>query len=224
MYFIFLVMHPYAISQGFMNINILFTLAFAITTSLVSFVSYKIYKLTNRKELKLFSLAFLSFSFAYIVQLILGIALKYKLESVVRAKFRTAVPFIFASNFTHMILFSIGLIILVYMTCKLKDKKLLGLLLGLVLIPILFSQISLHIFHIISLFILLFITFFYYKNYKQHRNLKTKLVLIAFIFLFVSNFTFIFAVNRGLFFITGRSLELIAYMCILINLRLLTKK
>jgi hypothetical protein len=216
-------MSHYAISQGFMNINILFTLAFAITTFLVSFISYKVYKLTGRKELKLFSFAFMSFSFAYILQLILGIVLKYKLETIVRAKLRTVVPFITASTFSHEILFSIGLILLVYMTCKSKDKKLLGLLLGLVMIPILFNPMSIHIFHIIASFMLMFIVLFYYNNYKHHKNLRTKLVLIAFVFLLISNFTFIFSARQGLFFILGRSLELIAYICILVNLRLLTK-
>jgi hypothetical protein len=216
-------MSHYAISQGFMNLNILFTLAFAVTTFLVSFISYKVYKLTGRKELKLFSFAFLSFALAYILQLILGIVLKYKLETVVRAKLRTMVPFITASTFSHEILFSIGLILLVYMTCKSKDKKLLGLLLGLVLIPILFNPMSIHIFHIIVSFVLMFIVLFYYKNYKHHKNLKTKLVLIAFVFLLISNLTFVFSARQGLFFILGRSLELIAYICILVNLRLLTK-
>jgi len=216
-------MPPYIISQGFMNLNILFTLAFAVTTFLVSLISYKIYKLTSRKELKLFSFAFLSFALAYIIQFVLGVVLKYKLETAIRAKFRTAVPFISASNLSHEIFFSIGLIILVYMTCKSKDKKLLGLLLGLVLIPILFNPLALFVFHIISSFLLIFILFFYYKNYRQHKKLKTKLVLLAFIFLFIANLTFIFAVRQGLFFIIGRSLELIAYICILVNLRLLKK-
>jgi hypothetical protein len=217
-------MSHYAISQGFMNLNILFTLAFAITTFLVSFISYKFYKLTGRKELKLFSFAFISFAFAYILQLILGFVLKYKLENIVRAKLRTAVPFITASTFSHEILFSIGLILLVYMTCKSKSKYIFGLLLGLVLIPIVFNPMSIHIFHIIASFILIFIVLFYYKNYRQHKNLKTELVLIAFVFLLISNFTFVFAARQGLFFILGRSLELIAYICILVNLRLLTKK
>ena len=216
-------MPPYAISQGFMNLNILFTLAFAVTTFLVSFISYKVYKLTYRKELKLFSFAFLSFAFAYILQLILGIVLKYKLETVVRAKFRTAVPFITASTFSHEILFSVGLILLVYMTCKTRSKQLFGLLLGLVLIPILFNPMSIHVFHIISSFMLMFLVLFYYRNYRAHKNLKTELVLIAFVFLLISNFTFIFAARQGLFFILGRSLELIAYVCVLVNLRLLKK-
>jgi hypothetical protein len=216
-------MPPYAISQGFMNLNILFTLAFAVTTLLVSFISYKVYKLTGRNELKLFSFAFLSFALAYILQLILGIVLKYKLETVVRAKFRTAVPFITASTFSHEILFSIGLILLIYMTCKTKSKQLLGLLFGLVLIPIVFNPISIHVFHVITSFMLMFIVWFYYKNYRQHKNLKTKLVLIAFMFLFISNLTFVFATRQGLFFILGRSLELIAYVCVLVNLRLLRR-
>jgi hypothetical protein len=216
-------MPNYAISQGFMNLNILFTLAFAITTFLVGLISYKIYKLTGRKELKLFSFAFISFAFAYLLQLILGVVLKYKLETVVRAKLRTAVPFIAASTLSHELLFSIGLILLVYMTCKAKSRYILGLLLGLVLIPIVFNPMSIHVFHIIASFMLMFIVLFYYKNYRQHKNLKTELVLMAFVFLLISNLTFVFSARQGLFFILGRSLELIAYICILVNLRLLTK-
>ena len=210
-----------------MGFNILFSIAFAIVTLSVSYLSYKIYKLTNRKDLKLFTGAFGCFSLAYIIQTILAFAIQNKLIDTVgrmRGMKAAIMPFQHLSIYTHAILFTIGLVLLTYMTFKAKNKGLLILLLGLVLIPLLTVIKIIPIFHLVSSFLLLFIIYFYYNNYKRHKNIAAELVLLAFIFLLIGNFTFIFSVRQGLFFMLGRLLELIAYICILINLRLLTKK
>jgi hypothetical protein len=219
-------MDGYIISPHFMRFNILFSIAFAIVTLMVSYLSYKIYKLTQQKDLKLFTGAFGCFSLAYIIQTILAFAMQYKIvDTVGRMRgMRAALPFLNLSIYTHAILFSIGLVLLTYMTFKTKHKGLLILLLGLVLIPLLTAINIIPIFHLISSFLLLFIILFYYNNYNQHKKLASKLVLLAFIFLFIGNLTFIFSVRQGIFFMLGRLLELIAYVCIVINLRLLTKK
>jgi hypothetical protein len=217
-------MDAYIIAPKFMLFNLVFSLAFAIVTLLVARLSYKMYKLTSRKELKLFTGAFSLFSLAYFLQLIFGLAIQYRLvEMMGRAKMRAVFPLLSTVTYIHVLLFAIGLTLLAFMTCKTKSNRLLVLLLGLVLIPLFVTSNLLPVFHLVSTFMLLFILLFYYNNYKHNKNLKTELVLLAFIFLLIGNMTFIFAVRQGLFFIFGRSLELIAYICILANLRLLKK-
>jgi hypothetical protein len=219
-------MDTYLVSESFLRIDILFSLIFAISTMFVSIFAHKLYKLTEQKHLKLFSLAFLSFSLTYIIQSILSLVLQFQISDHIDRFGRLHIPFTFKliSIYAHVILFMIGLILLTYMTLKTNNSRVLALLLSLTIVPIILTPTALSTFHILSSILLLFIILFYYNNYRKYSDIKTGLPLLAFIFLFIGHIQFVIALHYGLFFIIGRILELIAYICILITLILLNKK
>ncbi len=219
-------MDGYIIPTGFIRFDVIFSLAFAIVTALVSAYAYRLYKLTSQKGLALFSGAFLSISVAYIIQTIFNFIIRYRIgELISRLARREAVfPLKILSAYFYTIFFAIGLVLLTYMTLKTNKTRILALLLGVVILPIIITQQALRIFHITALVLLLFISYFYYTNYTKHKNLQSLLILLAFIFLFMSNIQFAISLRQRLFFIAARSLELVAYSCILISLGLINKK
>jgi len=127
-------------------------------------------------------------------------------------------------NNSHIIFVMIGLILLIYMTLKVKNIKIMLLLFGVIYISLIFSPGQLFLFHVLSSLLLGFIVLYYYDSYKARKQLQKLVVLIAFVFLFLGQLALIFSVQNATFFMTGRILQLIAYLCILANLVLIIRK
>ncbi len=220
-------MNAYKIFSWFMGYNAMLKIGFALITLLVFIYAFHLYKLTSQKQLKLFSFAFLSISLSYIMNFLIGLSIFYMLPTRAVGKFmhtrafQTAMIF---GNFLHMLLFTIGLVLLTYMTFKHKDKKLLFLLLALGILPLLFISKPILLFHLISVAFLIVIVLFYKANYKKHKKTQSFLVLSAFLFLLLSNLLFIFSIQSALSHFIGDMLELVAYLLILANLMLLKRK
>ena len=222
-------MDAYNISSGFFRYNLVFGLIFLITTLLVSLFAYKVYKLTKQDQLKLFSLAFLVFSLAYITRLITDVTNFFRLnwiltEGMNRHELREVMFLGVLSDYAFMLFFIGGLILLTYMTFKTKNRPMLFLLFGTVFLSLLLNPLPLFLFHVLASLFFIIIVIHYYKNYKLKRKLQSFLVFLAFVFLFLGNLTLIFSTRNPMPFTLGRILELIAYFFILTDLILIYKK
>jgi hypothetical protein len=217
--------HPFLIPAWFFNYVILFDLAFAIITFIVGLFAFKIYKLSNQKQSKLFGIAFIFISIHYFIQSFLNYSIISKLnENICNfMKLESVNYFNTLGTYSHMILLMIGLITLVYMTLKIKSPEVYSLFLIISFIPILFASNKLFLFYALSSLFLIYISIHYLKNYINNKQPKTLLVLIAFLFLLFGSIHFIFSVDHSTYYIIGHFLELIAYILILINLILVLK-
>jgi len=219
-------MDAYQIFSWFLRYDVILKIAFAVVTMLVCLFSYKIYKLTGKRELKLFSLSFLVFSISYIITFLLNLSILFRFNKGVGKllEFQGMHGFKILGFYSQGLLFLIGLVLLVYMALKLKDKKVLALLLGLVLIPILTVPRPLMLFHIMSSLLLAYIVIYYYKNYVTKKRTHALMVLLAFIFLFSGHLLFILSPHYAIFHLLGDILELAAYVLILVNLIFIGRK
>lgn len=223
-------MDAYNISSGFFRYNIIFGLIFSIITFLVSFFSYRIYKLTKQDQLKLFSLSFLGFSLAYITRFVTQLISFSKLNELLiegarRPEIReTMFPIQTASWYIYMLFFIGGLILLTYMALKIKNKPVLFLFFGTVFLSLTLNPFPLFLFHVLASLFFIIIVIHYYKNYQRKKKMQTFLVFIAFVFLLLGNLTLIFSVRHPVPFTLGRILELAAYFFILTDLILIYKK
>lgn len=208
------------------GIDILIVLSFAIITLIVSLYSFKIYKLTNQETSRLFGLAFLFFSISYFFQSFLNFLIFFEIINSICEilKIQRILSLILFGTYVHITFLIIGLVILTYMTFKVKNKNIFALMLIISLSSLLISINTLYWFYVLSSIFLFFIASYYYSNYLKNCQTKTLLVLIAFIFLFFGHIHFIFALNHYLFYVLGHFLELLAYALILINLYLILKK
>ena len=222
-------MDAYHIPPGFFVYNLVFGLVFLITAMLVSLFSYRVYKLTKQDQLKLFSLAFLGFSLAYITRLVTDVTSFFRLnliltEGMNRHELREIMFSNVLSDYAFMLFFIGGLILLTYMTFKTKNRPMLFLLFGTVVISLLLNPLPLFLFHVLASLFFIIIVIHYYKNYKIKRKLQAFLVFLAFVFLFLGNLTLIFSTRNPMPFTLGRILELVAYFFILTDLILIYKK
>lgn len=216
----------FLIPEWFFQYGMFFEFAFAIITLVVGLFAFKIYKLSNQKQSKLFGVAFIFISIHYFIQSFLNFLIVYKLNENIcnLMKIQSVNTLNILGIYSHMFFFVVGLIILVYMTLKIKSIETFSLLLILPLISVIFSSNKLYIFYAIASVLLIYISIYYLKNYLKNKQPKTLLVLIAFLFLLFGNIHFIFSVDHAIYYSIGHILELIAYSLILLNMFLILKK
>lgn len=200
--------------------GIIFEIIFAIITLIVSFYAFKVYKLTDQRQAKLFSTAFMFIALSYILQTILNLIILWKLDDMV-------VNIINLNNvallnlfglYAHALFFIVGLLILAYMHFKTDNIKILLLMVALVLASIFFTWTKLMLFYLLSSIVLVFIVINYFMNYVKNKTPNTLLVLIAMIFLLFGALHFLLAVDHEIYYVVGHALDFLAYMMILINL------
>jgi len=215
----------YNITNWFFGIDVIFELFFAITTLAVCLYAFKIYNLSKQGHPKLLAYAFLFFSLSYFIESITNFAIISKLNQNICTILK--IKSVYALNLTgiylHILLFTIGLVTLTYMILNIKDKKAYSLLLIISIFFVLSSTNKIYAFYLLSTILLIYISSHYLTNYIRNKQIKTLLVLIAFIFLLLGNAHFMFAVNHVPFYIIGHFLELAAYLLILLNLILVFK-
>jgi hypothetical protein len=210
----------------FIGYDILLEGLFAIITIGVALLAYKIYKNTGTKQVRHLSVAFLFIAISYILQsLFNAFAITQINESICSTlKVQNIYVFQMLGNYFQMLFMMVGLVILLYMTLKVEKQRILWFLLALTVLPLLLFPHTMQLFFFFATVTLGFILWHFIGNYKLHRQSKTLLITLAFLFLFIGKAHFLFAVNHQLFYVLGHILELIAYILILTNLILVLKK
>ena len=204
----------------FLGYGLVFELAFAIITLLVSIYSFKIYRLSGQRQSKIFGTAFLFFSLSYLIQFFINVSILSELsERIISViEFQNIVTLNSLAIFSHMIFFTLGLVTLSYMILNVKNDWIyIGFMIASVLI-IFFSADKINFFYVLSSTLLMVISAHYLKNYMEKKHKRTILILIAFVFLLFGHIHFIFLMNHSTYYVIGNFLELIAYVLILINL------
>lgn len=215
----------FVVPNWFFGYDILIEAIFAIITAFVSFNSYKIYKLCKERVFKLFSLAFLFFTLAYIVQLVFNLLILYDLNSKIMGavNLTTISNLTFIELYIHGVLFIVGLLLLVYNSLKITDLKIFFLMLIILLVSIFFSMNKIFMIYVLSSLLLIYLTLFFGFAYFNNRKNSTLILTIAMGLLFIGVAHFIFAVNHGFFYVWGHFVELLAYGLIAVDLYLVLK-
>lgn len=196
--------------------DILFELFFAITTLLVSLYSFKLHKLSEQRQFKLFGFAFLSIAVSYILQLVLLFMGLLHMNNVVCAKMGIVNPEVFSilGNYAFMVFFITGLTILTYMTFNIKSHKVYLLMFILIITALIFSINKVFSFYLLSAILLLFIIQYYFKNYLEKKKTSALIILFSIISLLASSIFYLLVVIKGvgIYYILAHFTELMIYM------------
>ncbi len=210
----------------FFGYDIALEMIFAVISILIASFALKIYRKTDQRQIKLFSAAFLSIGISYIIESILNyLIISNANESICRAVNIESIELFNAlAAYVHMFFMTVGLVLLVYLTFRIENKKLLLLLLITSLLLVFLSTNPVYAFYLASSIYLIFISWYYISNYRKSRQSQTLLVAVAFIFLLFGTIHFLISVNHQLFYVLGHVLELLAYVFILANLYMVLRK
>ncbi|MBI2631584.1 hypothetical protein HYW75_01115 [Candidatus Pacearchaeota archaeon] len=217
----------YLIPKWFFGLDVSLKFLFAFITLAVSFFSYKIYKLSEHRETKLFGISFflifLSFLSSGLVNSIVLSGAK-SAEDITHFVIERNTYFLFIGLFLHMVFYISGLITLVYTQFKLKNGKVYYIMLGLALLIIFSAYNKVVTFNILAVFLITFIIYNYINDYAKSGNKKIILVIIAFVLLLLSSANFSFSLAYYQAYIVGHILELMGYLLIALSLILSLKK
>lgn len=211
----------YLIPKWFFGLDISLKFLFAFITLAVSFFSFKIYRLSEHRETKLFAISFflifLSFLSSGLVNSIVLSGAK-PTEDITHFVIERNTFFLFLGLFVHMAFFIAGLITLVYTQFKIKNGKVYYIMLGLALMIVFSAYNKVVTFNILSAFLITFIIYNYVNEYAKRGNKKIILVIVAFILLLLSSANFTFALTYYQTYIVGHMLGLAAYILIISSL------
>ena len=210
----------------FVNYNLLIHFVFFIITFLVCFFSFRIYRLSQQRQPKLFATSFLFISLAFLIEAILNLLILFKINENISlaAKIMSVKLINLVMVNTHLILFIVGLVTLTYMTFKVRSAKIYSLLLIITLLSVFLVSNTLYFYYLLSFILLIYICWHYLFNYLSKKRINSLLVFVAFILLAVGNIPILFSVmNHETFYVVGHVIELIAYTLILVNLILVQR-
>ncbi len=214
----------YLVPKWFVGLDSALEVLFALISLFVAVYSFRIYKMSGQRGLKLFGISFSLISLSYFIWAILNIFILDKLkDGIIGIPLEHLASLSSIGFAAHIILFTVGLATLAYTTFRIKNYRVYLLLIVLTVMSIAISINKVMAFYIVSSLLLLSIVSYYSLECNPKKNPKSIMVLLAFISIFASTVILIFATRSYLYYVLAHALELLAYLLILASLVLTLK-
>jgi len=217
----------------FYGIDYIFDLVSVIVGLLISYFSYRTYRYTSQKKYLYFASSFFLVALAFIAKVLATIPVyskELKVETVglvtVTSHIINKVTWInqFGISIARLVML-VAFLILVLVSLKIKDKKIILLLIYLLIISTTLVSASYIVFHVTLLIMLSILFLNYRKNYLRIKSLNAKLVMCSFFALLISQIFFIFEGLAENFYVIGESVQLIGYLILLVAIiKMMVKK
>lgn len=209
----------YMIPNWFFGYDIALEVIFGVIALLVSFYSYKVYKISEQRESKIFSLAFLLISLSYFFWSAINLLFVHELSEGVKVIYLSEIGLIsIAATYSHILLFMAGLVTLFYMTVRSNNRSMYFLLMAISLFAVLYSADKALVIYGLSSLYLLFILIHYVYEYQKNQNRNTLLFLVSFILLLFANVNLAVGHESYLNYVVVHFVELGAFLLILWSL------
>lgn len=206
--------------QWFYGIESLFDIITIIVSFAIGVSAYRFYKLSKERNYKYFSFAFFAIALSYFVKLftyanlylhtiisreVLGITnILYKVTSL------SSIALLL-----HQYLLIVGLLAILVILLKTRNKILIILLLYFLTALTFMSMTAAHMIHVTAVVITFFICLKYYANYDRTKNKTTLYVLISFLALFISHILFLFKYSSATFYVVAELFQIAGYAFLL---------
>ncbi|GIU68600.1 MAG: hypothetical protein KatS3mg001_450 [Candidatus Pacearchaeota archaeon] len=187
-----------------------------------SLLAIKNYKISKNKRFLYVGVGFLLISIAQLASLITKLILYYDIgpseqigQAIIASNIVNSVDvFYYAGFFFHRFLTLAGLFLIYRLPRKQKMLEDYFLIFYFILISALLSKEFYYIYHITSFVLISLIIRNYYEIYSKNRFYNTKILILAFSILALSQLIFIFSVI-DILFVVGGLVELVSYLIFL---------
>jgi len=208
----------------FYGIDYIFDLVSVIVGLLISYFSYKTYRYTSQKKYFYFSASFFFVALAFISKILATIPVyskELKVEEVglvtVTSHIINKVTWINALGVSiARLIMLFAFLILVLVSLKIKDKKIIALLMYFLVISTTLVSASYIVFHITLLLMLGILFLNYRRNFLKVKSSNAKMVMYSFFALLVSQIFFIFEGGVKHFYVIGETIQLVGYLILLV--------
>jgi len=216
----------YIVPSWFFGVNIALEILFGIITFLLAAYAFKLYNLSNEKEIKIlgYSFSFISLSY-FIVSIVNFIFLSISQNNTRLLMLEEIINLKNTLILTYLLFLIIGYVTLLYITFHKKTSKTYLIILATTLIGVFFSKnLILTIYLFIALF-LFFISYHYLMRCIKNKNEKTFMIFLGFASLFLSALSLIFVskYHVGNAYVFSHIFDFIGYTLILLSLLFVLK-
>lgn len=207
----------------FYGIDYIFDFVSVIVGLLISYFSYRTYRYTSQKKYFYFSASFFLVALAFISKILATIPV-YSKELMVEEVGLVTVTSHIINKITWINQFGISIarflmlfafLILLLVSLKINDKKMIILLIYLLVISTTLVSASYIVFHVTLLIMLFILSINYKNNYLKVKSLNAGMVMCSFFALLVSQIFFIFEGLVKHFYVIGESIQLLGYLVLL---------
>lgn len=210
----------------FFGCDIVLEFVFFIVSLLLAIFSFRMYKICNENKLKLFSLSFILISLSYLTQTVSNFILltSHSMYTCNSFKTRDILLTDTVGIFSHLLLMSIGLLLLAFMTFEIRKKSLFFMLVAMNVISLFLARNVFVMFFWLTATYLVIISSHFIRNYIRVRQKHALIIALAFILFLIGNLDFAFSLKYPIFYAMAHVLQLFAYILILINFFYQVKK
>lgn len=187
----------------------------ALIIFVVAFLAARIYRITHERKYLSFSASFILLSISFLVKAITDGLLSGTLVKLTES---SATSVFFFGYVAHIFLALTAYAILVIITHKIEDKRVIALIFALLVPSLLLSGSYFISFYTISIILLAFVTHAYYRNFRNVCSLSSCLVFIAFALLTLSQAQFLLQRMGDMWYITGNITQAAAFFTMLVAL------
>lgn len=222
-----LIFSPY----WFYGIDTFFDIFCLLTTLLISFYSYRVYKFSKKINYKWFSLSLLLISLGFVSKIFTNLTIYFPvLMNVTFGSFTITYSIMRHSDIlsilghlAHRFLMLTGFFGIYWLISKSKEKNKIPLILFLLFATTILSAYAYPAFSMTMIILLSHIVYYYTINYKKNRNRKTALILWGFILLLLSQILFIFLFLDLSVYVASEIVQSIGYILLLCSYYLIVK-
>ncbi len=194
-----------------------------IVLFIFSFLSIKNYKLNKNRKFLYLGVGFGLIALAQLAAVITKLVLYYDFgpsqeigQAIITSQILKSVDiFYYAGFFFHRLLTLLGLYVIYRLPRDKKSSKDFVLVLYFIIISALLSKQVYYLFHATALILLILIMNNYYEVYKKNKFVNTKILILAFGILALSQLIFIIS-RLEMAFVAANIVELISYIILLI--------
>lgn len=209
---------------SFFGIDSLIDFMTLLVSSLISYQSWKVYKILNQKRYKFFSWSFGFLAISFLFKIFYNLTILHEVHitgpSFVSTLLKSLEVFEtvnFASFFLYKLFMLAGFLILFLIVKKKTDKSDILLLSYLGLIVVFFSIYFNFTFHITTIIILSYFLYHLYQNNKKIKSKNSKLVFSAFSFILASQVVYLFYGLNAWIYLLAEVILFVGFSLLLIN-------
>lgn len=210
--------------QWFYGIDSLFDFISLLVAVLIFYFSYRVYKVVGNKNYSIMFYSFVGISLSFLIKIFANLSLYY---APVRVTISSAMSTVVAVNiskvfisgvFFYRFAFLLSMALLFWLTLRVKDKRVLALMMVFAVVAAELSFAYYSVFHMVAAVFLLFIFSFFQSNYSKRKTTNALQVALAFLFIFLSQAAFVFMILQPLLYAIGEVLQLLGYGLLLFNI------
>jgi len=203
----------------FLGYDLFFTFLFTLASLLITSFSYSLYRRSNEKNILLFSISFLFITLSYLFQAITSMFVFLRIkEGVCLNQGLIALTELSRIGLgLHLVFMLAGLSLLLYVTLKKREPKILWIMLIASFVALILSRNYMYTFFILSSVYLAVITWHFLDNYFKNKQKKTFLVALAFLILTLAWIDLLFLHYASIFYVITHIFQLLAFLLIFWN-------